>query len=502
MAEYIDIVVTVPPQIVDITAVIGGSGGGGGGAVDSVNGQTGVVVLDAGDVGADPAGAAAQALSDANDYTDSGITTLSNATTLALNNKQDRLSQILTGGTITIVPTNTARVSSTTYYIKNYGNFSSIQTDFPLTLSGAGNQRYVGFYGNNSGVVVKVEGAEAPLASFPTQPADTTLFGYVLVGDASIGTTPDLSGYLLKADKATQADVLASTNDTKYVTALALQPTLDLKEDLVNKKSSLVTPNATDYLNTQGLSNYVQSQLATVIRDRGMWDASGNLFPTTGGSGSGGAVEKGNQWTISVSGTLGGIAVTAPYSVIRALVDVPGQTAANWFVENRSIPVAQPGSRTPIFFLNTTLSLTGTTAETILTPSAFFIPANTLKANTKFSFEAFCGKTGVAGIFEYNVYCNTSMSLVGAKNWFTTGSFLNNSIRTLKLRGYISNRNNVALQNKPLISSNDDATPSTNAIAAINIDFGVNQYVFVTGKLANSADTLFINDIQFYLDNI
>jgi hypothetical protein len=37
----------------------GGSGsGGGGGAVDSVNGQTGVVVLDAGDVGADPTGSA------------------------------------------------------------------------------------------------------------------------------------------------------------------------------------------------------------------------------------------------------------------------------------------------------------------------------------------------------------------------------------------------------------------------------------------------------------
>ena len=36
-------------------------GGGGSGAVDSVNGQTGVVVLNAGDVGADPAGSAAAA---------------------------------------------------------------------------------------------------------------------------------------------------------------------------------------------------------------------------------------------------------------------------------------------------------------------------------------------------------------------------------------------------------------------------------------------------------
>jgi hypothetical protein len=52
----------------------------GGGAVDSVNGQTGVVVLDAGDVGADVAGAAASAqsasqpadafLTDLSDYAD------------------------------------------------------------------------------------------------------------------------------------------------------------------------------------------------------------------------------------------------------------------------------------------------------------------------------------------------------------------------------------------------------------------------------------------------
>jgi hypothetical protein len=48
-------------------------GGGGGGAVDSVNGQTGVVVLDASDVGADPVGSAAQAESNANNYTDQQI---------------------------------------------------------------------------------------------------------------------------------------------------------------------------------------------------------------------------------------------------------------------------------------------------------------------------------------------------------------------------------------------------------------------------------------------
>jgi hypothetical protein len=49
---------------------------GGGGAVDSVNGQTGIVVLDANDVGADVAGAAAAAEAAANAYTDAEIAAL------------------------------------------------------------------------------------------------------------------------------------------------------------------------------------------------------------------------------------------------------------------------------------------------------------------------------------------------------------------------------------------------------------------------------------------
>lgn len=48
----------------------------GGGAVDSVNGQTGVVVLDATDVGADPSGSASTAESNANNYTDTQIAAL------------------------------------------------------------------------------------------------------------------------------------------------------------------------------------------------------------------------------------------------------------------------------------------------------------------------------------------------------------------------------------------------------------------------------------------
>lgn len=53
--------------------------------VTSVNGQTGAVTLTAGDVGADVAGSASQALDDANDYTDIAITNLPEAPVTSVN---------------------------------------------------------------------------------------------------------------------------------------------------------------------------------------------------------------------------------------------------------------------------------------------------------------------------------------------------------------------------------------------------------------------------------
>ena len=65
-----------------------GGGGGGGGAVDSVNGQTGVVVLDAGDVGADPAGTAAGLVDDLSGVTNAA-TARSNLGLGNVNNTSD-----------------------------------------------------------------------------------------------------------------------------------------------------------------------------------------------------------------------------------------------------------------------------------------------------------------------------------------------------------------------------------------------------------------------------
>lgn len=60
-------------------------------------------------------------------------------------------------------------------------------------------------------------------------------------------------------------------------------------------------------------------------------DISDDLFPSTGGSGSLGAVKKGNLFPVTTGGTLDGNFVPAG-SLLLALVDTPGQTATNWRV--------------------------------------------------------------------------------------------------------------------------------------------------------------------------
>lgn len=73
-----------------------------------------------------------------------------------------------------------------------------------------------------------------------------------------------------------------------------------------------------------------------LLDDRGNYNASVNTYPASGGSGSAGAVLKGDLWTVSVGGTLGGVAVTAG-DVVRSLIDTPAQVASNWAISENNI---------------------------------------------------------------------------------------------------------------------------------------------------------------------
>ena len=68
---------------------------------------------------------------------------------------------------------------------------------------------------------------------------------------------------------------------------------------------------------------------ANMVVDCGNHNASSNLFPTAGGTGTAGAIKRGNQFDITVAGTLGGVDVE-PGVTIRAKIDDPGQTLSNW----------------------------------------------------------------------------------------------------------------------------------------------------------------------------
>jgi hypothetical protein len=100
----------------------------------------------------------------------------------------------------------------------------------------------------------------------------------------------------------------------------------------VNSITTSSTSTSTTALMT---ANTIQSAIASAIVSgksfRGGWDASGGLYPATGGSGVGGAINMGDWWYITIGGTVGTNPVQ-PGDQIYALQDIPGQIDANWLV--------------------------------------------------------------------------------------------------------------------------------------------------------------------------
>ena len=82
---------------------------------------------------------------------------------------------------------------------------------------------------------------------------------------------------------------------------------------------------------------YADSLVVGLWDDRGNYDASVNAYPSSGGSGAAGAILKGNIWTVSVGGTLPTAQVVGVGDTVRALIDTPGSTQANWAIQENNI---------------------------------------------------------------------------------------------------------------------------------------------------------------------
>jgi hypothetical protein len=161
--------------------------------------------------------------------------------------------------------------------------------------------------------------------------------------------------------------------------------------------------------------------------DRGNYDASGNTYPALGGSGTAGAILKGDIWYISVSGTS-----LLQGGTLRALIDTPGQTSGNWayvaslnitFALQAEVETASPTENTKslnalrafqgfaYWVVNSTFSGLNTTSKTIQGAinelKTSYDPLNPLLSQT------FSGQFNLSTNYEvsYKIYTsNTSLT--------------------------------------------------------------------------------------------
>jgi len=166
--------------------------------------------------------------------------------------------------------------------------------------------------------------------------ADVTDAASVDAAGATMNTDTSLAGNSYFLDE----DNMVSDSATKVPSQQSVKAYVDtglaLKENVANKATDFSTVNHTKYPSVQAVKTYADALVIGLLDDRGNYDASGNVFPSSGGSGTAGAILKGDLWIISVAGVLGGVAVNVGDQV-RALTDTPGQTASNWAVSEANI---------------------------------------------------------------------------------------------------------------------------------------------------------------------
>ncbi len=157
------------------------------------------------------------------------------------------------------------------------------------------------------------------------------------------------------SDTDKPVSTLQAAADTAVLNAAASDAT---------SKANAAETSAKNYADAQDITtlnsakSYAESLVVGLVDDRGNYNASSNLFPSTGGSGTAGAILKGDLWTVSVAGTLGGNEVTSG-DFVRALIDTPGQTSSNWAVTENNIGyVAENAS-------NKTDTMAGNTASSV-----------------------------------------------------------------------------------------------------------------------------------------
>jgi hypothetical protein len=214
-------------------------------------------------------------------------------------------------------------VGGTGKYFGTYAGEFNPASGLPTTGSGTNGKILKGDYWKASGA-----GTIASLTPFTSMVAGDLLFAEInraaVVGDF----------FAVSA-----AQLTIDTLNALYVALTGDQTIAGVK----TFSSSPIVPTPTTA--TQAANKtYVDSVVVGLWDDRGNFDASVNAYPSSGGSGTAGAIMKGDIWTISVAGTLPTAQVVEVGDTVRALTDTPGNTQANWSILQNNIASTTVGA--------------------------------------------------------------------------------------------------------------------------------------------------------------
>jgi len=205
---------------------------------------------------------------------------------------------------------------------------------------------------------------------------------------------------------------------------------------------------------------------------RGSFDASGGGYPTTGGSGTAGAILKGDAYKISVSGAIGQL-----NDVVYALVDSPAQTASNWEVIEGNLSESSFG-----FFSN---SLTAKTTP-VDADSVNFVDSADSNKSKKITWTNI--KATLKTYFD-TLYGNLNTVNVWTKSQSITPVSLTSSSGNVAVDASLSNIFKHTL------------TENTTVAAPSNLAEGAS-YAFLFTQHASSAKTLAFNAAFLFADGI
>lgn len=239
--------------------------------------------------------------------------------------------------------------------------------------------------------VTVLEGQVAVVAAYNLY-KDGANYKYTANGTGSIIIQDGLTVTIYSAPAGNADDIAVLTSMCEWTLTTGAMVAGDATLDSLN---GLTIPSSPGTLATQA---YAEALVVGLLDDRGNYNASGNTFPASGGSGTAGAVMKGDIWYISVGGTLGG-ATVAPGDSVRALVDAPGQTAGNWSVleGNLGFVPASTSASLAQFAATTSLELKTLLTDETGSGSAVFATSPALVTPTIDGLTAGMGTSSVVG---------------------------------------------------------------------------------------------------------